>query len=89
MNMAKATTSTSNIPLVMKAAQQSNFGEIRQVLTLSDDVTVPQKLSSQQVLVRVHAASINHIDLKLLKGNLWPITRFSFPHIPGIDVAGV
>ncbi|CAF5021795.1 unnamed protein product, partial [Rotaria sp. Silwood1] len=89
MNMAKATTSTNNIPLVMKAAQQSNFGEIRQVLTLSDDVIVPQKLSSHQILVRVHAASINHIDLKLLKGNLWPITRFSFPHIPGIDVAGV
>ncbi|CAF1251593.1 unnamed protein product [Rotaria sordida] len=89
MNMAQATTSTSDIPLVMKAAQQSNFGEIREVLTLSDDVRVPRKLSSQQILVRVHAASINHIDLKLLGGNLWPVTRFSFPHIPGIDVAGV
>ncbi|CAF2844295.1 unnamed protein product [Rotaria sp. Silwood2] len=87
--MAEAITSTSSIPLVMKAAEQSNFGEIREVLTLRGDVKVPRKLSSKQILVRVYAASINPADWKLLNGNLWPITRFSFPHIPGTDVAGV
>ncbi|CAF3714397.1 unnamed protein product [Rotaria sp. Silwood1] len=89
MNMDETITSISSIPLVMKAAQQSNFGEIREVLTLRDDVKVPRNLSSKQILVRVHAASINPGDYKLLIGSLWPIIRFSFPHIPGIDVAGI
>jgi NADPH:quinone reductase-like Zn-dependent oxidoreductase len=79
----------NDIPSVMKAAQQSGFGEIRQVLTLRDDVPVPRELSSKQILVRVHAASINPIDWKTLNGNLSFIARFSFPHIPGKDVAGV
>ncbi|CAF1281305.1 unnamed protein product [Rotaria sp. Silwood1] len=89
MNMAEATISTISIPLVMKAAQQSNFGEIRQVLSLRDDVKVPRISSSKQILVRVHAASINPGDWKSLNGSLWPVTRFSFPHIPGTDVAGI
>lgn len=87
--MAEATTSKPNIPKVMKAAQQSNYGEIRDVLTLRDDVPVPQKLSSKQILVRVIAASINPVDWKLLNGNLSLISHLSFPHIPGNDVAGV
>ncbi|CAF5053848.1 unnamed protein product, partial [Rotaria sp. Silwood1] len=52
----------------LRDADDSFWNNIGQVLTLSDDVIVPQKLSSHQILVRVHAASINHIDLKLLKG---------------------
>ncbi|CAF0897810.1 unnamed protein product [Rotaria sp. Silwood1] len=87
--MAESTTSTSSIPSVMKAAQQNNFGEIRNVLTLRDDVPVPRKLSAKQILVRVHAASINPVDWKLLNGNLSLVIHYSFPHIPGNDVAGV
>jgi NADPH:quinone reductase-like Zn-dependent oxidoreductase len=82
-------TTDNGIPNVMKAAQQSGFGEARQVLTLSENVPVPRELSSKQILVRVHAASINPIDWKTLNGNLSLITRFSFPHVPGKDVAGV
>ncbi|CAF3319773.1 unnamed protein product [Rotaria socialis] len=87
--MAETTTATSSIPSVMQAAQQSNYGEIRSVLTLHDDVPVPRKLSSKEILVRIYAASINPIDWKLLNGNLSLISRFSFPHIPGSDMAGV
>jgi D-arabinose 1-dehydrogenase-like Zn-dependent alcohol dehydrogenase len=93
LNMAESSStnpkSGSGIPSVMKAAQQSGFGEARQVLTLSENVPVPRELSSKQILVRVHAASINPIDWKTLNGNLSLVTRFSFPHIPGKDVAGV
>lgn len=73
----------------MKAAQQTNYGDVRHVLTLRDNVAVPRQLSAKQVLVRVHAASINPIDWKMLYGNLALVVRFSFPHIPGIDLAGV
>lgn len=79
----------NGIPAVMKAAQQTGFGDVRQVLTLREDVPVPRELSSKQILVRVHAASINPIDWKTLNGNLSFIARFSFPHTPGKDVAGV
>ena len=88
--MAESNTKSENgIPTSMRAAQQTGFGEIREILTLRDDVPVPRDLSSKQILVRVHAASINPIDWKTLNGNLSLITRFSFPHIPGKDVAGV
>nr|QGA89362.1 putative fatty alcohol dehydrogenase [Chilo suppressalis] len=79
----------SKVPSVMRAAQQTGFGNVREVLKLSDDVHVPYELEPKQVLVQVYAASINPIDWKTLNGNLSLITRFSFPHIPGKDVAGI
>ena len=87
--MAESTNTADGIPSVMKAAQQSNYGEVRSVLTLRDDVPIPRKLSSNQILVRVNAVSINPIDWKLLNGNLSLVSRYSFPHTPGSDVAGV
>ena len=81
--------SNERIPSVMKAAQQTNYGDVRDVLTLRDDVPVPRQLSAKQVLVRVHAASINPADWKLLNGNLSIVSRYAFPHIPGSDLAGV
>lgn len=80
---------SSSIPLLMRAAQQTGFGDVRQVLTLRDDVQVPRELSTKQILVRVCAASINPVDWKVLNGNLSLVTRFSFPHIPGKDMAGI
>ncbi|CAF1137288.1 unnamed protein product [Rotaria sordida] len=89
--MAESTTSKTEdgIPSVMTAAQQNSYGEARDVITLRSDVLVPRQLSCNQVLVRVHAASINPIDWKLLNGNMSHVNRYSFPHIPGNDVAGV
>ena len=88
----KTATSPKNdngIPFVMKAAQQNGYGEVRNVLTLREDVPVPRELSSKQILIRVIAVSINPVDWKLLNGNLSLIVRTSFPHIPGKDVAGI
>ncbi|CAF0822383.1 unnamed protein product [Adineta steineri] len=92
MTESTTTHSTNNnicIPSVMKAAQQSGFGDIRDVLTLDDNVIVPRQLSSKQILVRVCAAAINPVDWKILEGKLSLVTRYSFPHTPGTDVAGV
>ncbi|CAF0943134.1 unnamed protein product [Didymodactylos carnosus] len=90
MSATTTTTKSDNeIPSVMKAAQQNNYGEARNVLTLHEDVPVPQKLSSKQILVRVYSASINPVDWKLLNGNLSIASRYSFPHTPGCDVAGI
>jgi NADPH:quinone reductase-like Zn-dependent oxidoreductase len=40
-----------------------------------------------QVLVRLHAAALNRLDLWTLAG--WPGLRLEMPHIPGADGAGV
>jgi alcohol dehydrogenase len=91
ITMAESTTSEikDGIPSVMKAAQQNGYGEVRNVLTLGEDVAVPRQLSSTEVLVRVYAASINPYNWKVLKGNMALIQKLSFPHIPGSDIAGV
>ncbi|CAF0767135.1 unnamed protein product [Rotaria sp. Silwood1] len=47
---------------VVLTAQQNGYGEVRHVLTLRHDLLVPLELSSKQILVQVHAASINPID---------------------------
>lgn len=86
-NNSKA--STDNVPSFMTAAQQTNYGNVRDVLTLDDHVPVPRELTPKQVLIRVHAASMNPADWKLLYGNVSLVIRYSFPHIPGGDVAGV
>jgi alcohol dehydrogenase len=89
--MTESTTSKikDEIPSVMKAAQQNGYGEVRNVLTLRQDVHVPRQLSPTQVLVRVYAASINPYNWKLVKGNMSLVRKLSFPHVPGSDVAGV
>ena len=40
-----------------------------------------------QVLVRVRAVALNHLDVWVRKG--WSGLRLSWPHVPGSDVAGV
>lgn len=40
-----------------------------------------------QVLVRVRAVALNHLDVWVRKG--WPGLSLEWPHVPGSDVAGV
>ena len=45
------------------------------------------ELRSSEVLVRVHACALNHLDL-WVRGGI-PGVPFPLPHIPGSDIAGV
>lgn len=51
-----------------------------------EEVPVPS-IRPDEVLVRVKATSLNHIDLWVRKG--LPGVKFRLPIIPGVDVAGV
>lgn len=42
-----------------------------------------------QVLVRVHAATVNPLDLKLRRGDMAAVRPAHFPVVPGLDAAGV
>ncbi len=69
----------------MKAAYISRYGKI-------DDVQIDEQpkpsLTEDTVLVKVHAASINPLDLRVLEGEFKAILPVPFPFILGNDFAG-
>lgn len=69
----------------MKAAYISRYGNIDGVQF--DEQSQPP-LTADAVLVKVHAASINPLDLKVLEGELKAILPVKFPFILGNDFAG-
>ncbi len=67
----------------MKAARIHQHG-LPEVLVYED---VPEpKLRADQILVRVRACALNHLDLWVRKGI--PGMRISMPHVLGSDIAG-
>jgi 2-desacetyl-2-hydroxyethyl bacteriochlorophyllide A dehydrogenase len=52
-----------------------------------EDIEQP-KIQPRQLLVKVHASSVNPIDWKTRKGMLQLITGYRFPMILGFDLAG-
>jgi NADPH:quinone reductase-like Zn-dependent oxidoreductase len=67
----------------MKAVVMAQHGvpEVLRYMDVPDPVIAPN-----EVLVRVRACALNHLDLWVRKG--LPGIKFSFPHIPGSDIAG-
>lgn len=63
---------------VVPAADRRGELELREVLT--------PEVQAGELLVRVRAVSLNPVDLKLLHGG-HPMWRY--PHVPGVDGAGV
>ena len=71
----------------MKAVQINTYGGI-EVLEINENAPTPQP-SKGQVLVEVHAASINPIDYKIRAGFLKEMIPLQFPATLGGDFAGV
>lgn len=70
----------------MKAFIVDHYGSSDSVRL--DERPVPQ-LRDDDVLVQIHAASINPLDLKIRDGKLKVVLPFSLPIILGNDLAGV
>jgi NADPH2:quinone reductase len=70
----------------MRAITYSRYGG-SDVLELTEQPT--PKVTSDSVLVRVRAASVNPVDWKIRAGHLDSILDVAFPVVPGWDVAGV
>jgi 2-desacetyl-2-hydroxyethyl bacteriochlorophyllide A dehydrogenase len=69
----------------MKAAYITRYGNINDVQI--DEQPKPS-LTENAVLVKVHAASINPLDLRVLEGEFKAILPVPFPFILGNDFAG-
>ncbi len=70
----------------MKAVFINQYGSAE--LLQYADVEKPQ-IKSDQMLVKVHATSVNPIDWKIRSGMIQLLTGYNFPLILGFDVAGV
>lgn len=70
----------------MQAVQIETFGgpEVLRVAEVARPVPGPGEL-----LVRVHAASVNPVDTSARAGRVQDITNAKVPYIPGFDVSGV
>jgi NADPH:quinone reductase-like Zn-dependent oxidoreductase len=71
---------------LMKAIQMVEFGG-PEVLKLRD---VPVPIAGPgEVVVDIHAASLNPADIKVRKGLAQKLVKLVFPHVPGRDFSGV
>lgn len=70
----------------MRAAYLTAYGDQTVVAygNLPEPVAQPQ-----QVLVQVHAAGINPVELAIRAGHYQQLMPLNFPHIPGFDISGV
>jgi NADPH:quinone reductase-like Zn-dependent oxidoreductase len=70
----------------MKAFVVSRYGKANSV----EAVELPEpELRDGDVLVQIHAASINPLDLKIRDGELKPLLPYKLPLVLGNDLAGV
>lgn len=70
----------------MKAVRIHNYGETN-ILALEE---APQPVpASDEILIRVHAAGVNPVDVKIRAGYLKDVLPLALPATPGCDVSGV
>src|ERR1043166_668727 len=70
----------------MKAALIDRYGSNDAVRVA--DIDIPT-LGATDLLVRVHAASVNPVDVKTRDGKLKPLLKYRFPLVLGNDLSGV
>ena len=70
----------------MKAFVVSRYGKANSV----EAVELPEpELGDRDVLIQIHAASVNPLDLKIRNGELKPLLPYKLPLVLGNDLAGV
>ena len=69
----------------MRAVQVENYGDVDALVLREVERPVP---GAGQVLVKVHAASVNPFDCKIRAGWLAAFFPLELPHTIGTDFAG-
>ncbi|WP_436864642.1 NADP-dependent oxidoreductase [Bacillus fungorum] len=70
----------------MKAIVIDRYGSVEE---LKERQVLKPVVKNNEVLIRIHATSVNPVDWKIRKGDLQEQLRFSFPITLGLDIAGV
>jgi NADPH:quinone reductase-like Zn-dependent oxidoreductase len=71
----------------MKVVQYKNFGgsEVIEVV----DTEIPTLNNADDVLIKVKAASVNPLDIKIRMGYMQQMRPVNLPFTPGLDVSGI
>lgn len=70
----------------MKAIRIHGYGSYEQLKY--EDIPIPE-ITDDQILVKVYATSVNHLEIKKASGGLKNKFELNFPWIPGHDFAGI
>jgi len=70
----------------VKAIQHTSYAEVSESITLSE-IEKPT-ISNDEVLIETYAASVNPLDLKVIKGKLKTRGNYKLPATVGYDVSG-
>jgi NADPH:quinone reductase-like Zn-dependent oxidoreductase len=70
----------------MKAIVLNNYGSADDLRYQDTPTPVP---SAEQVLVKIYATAVNHVDIGISAGAMKDVFPLKFPWIPGYDLAGV
>jgi alcohol dehydrogenase len=71
----------------MRAYQFTGYGPVASNVSLAD---MPDPVARRgEVLIDIHAASLNPIDYKIVRGDLRRVSTYTLPHRLGYDLAGV
>lgn len=88
---ASATDKAADATTTMRAVIYRRYGtDPRSLLEVTAEHPRPRITKKNEVLVQVHATSINPVDWKMMAGNL-SLVQFGkiFPFVPCFDVSGV
>ncbi|MBI3702009.1 MAG: NADP-dependent oxidoreductase [Afipia sp.] len=71
----------------MRAYQFTGYGPVASNVTLSDIADPVARRG--EVHIEIHAASLNPIDYKIVRGDLRRVSSYALPHRLGYDLSGV
>ena len=71
----------------MKAIQYNAFGNSKVIEVV--EIPMPEIHKENEVLIRVTAASVNPLDIKIRRGYMQDVRPVKLPFVPGADVAGI
>ena len=71
----------------MRAYRFTGYGPVASNVTLAD---IPDPIARRgEVLIEIHAASLNPIDYKIVRGDLKRVSSYTPPHRLGYDLSGI
>jgi len=88
MSSAVAGDKAAALPATMKAVYYTHYGLPLEVVRVGQ-ISLPPLPGPGQLLVKVHAASLNPADWKSANGSQRALLKFRWPRVYGFDFSGV
>jgi NADPH:quinone reductase-like Zn-dependent oxidoreductase len=80
-------TFAPSLPATIKSFQWTTIGQPSDVLVFNEAAPLPT-VTGSNILVKVHAAALNPVDWKLMKGGVVPRLLMPRVKVPCLDISG-